>query len=139
MGGDRRGPRIGETLNTLVYNQYWSGDVRGAEEARRAVELSEGSGDSPALALACTALSGVLMMADDPATATWAERSRVVAARLGRPDLEANALNCLGVARMTAGNRTARSCCAAASSWRGGFRTILRRAAGHEPGPRHAP
>jgi DNA-binding CsgD family transcriptional regulator/tetratricopeptide (TPR) repeat protein len=97
--------RHGEVLSVLSYNRYWSARTGPAREAaRQAIAVLEPLGPTPQLAVAYGALAGVLMQADDEESVEWSERALALARRLGRTDLEANALNYLGTMTMAAGD-----------------------------------
>ena len=98
---------VGGCLVRVSRHLFMAGDTDAAEvSAQRAVMILEPTGHGAALAEASLQEGAILAMTeDDPARATAILTSaRDLAVRVARPDLQALALNYLGIARMAAGD-----------------------------------
>jgi DNA-binding CsgD family transcriptional regulator len=100
--GDRR--KEGDTLRWLSRLAWWEGRQADAERAgREAVELLEGLGPGPELAMAYSNLSQLAMLAGKTEEAVaWGGRAIGLAERLGQTEILVHALNNVGTAEMQA-------------------------------------
>jgi DNA-binding CsgD family transcriptional regulator len=92
---------VGDGLRWISRLHYNLGDRDSAEAcAKAAIEALEGLGQGPQLAMAYANFALIKSLNDDRAPAiAWAARTLELAARLGRRDIEADALATLGVAK----------------------------------------
>lgn len=92
---------VGDGLRWLSRLHYNLGNRHSAEEcAKAAIEALEGLGQGPQLAMAYANFALIKSLNDDrDAAMQWADKTLDLAHRLGRRDIEADALATLGVAR----------------------------------------
>jgi DNA-binding winged helix-turn-helix (wHTH) protein/tetratricopeptide (TPR) repeat protein len=98
---------IGRALRLLSRFFWYSGNRERADtHARQAVELLERQGESGELAMAYSNRSQLAMLAGDTETAlAFGEKALQLAQALGQPEIESHALNNIGSARLSTGDR----------------------------------
>ncbi len=92
---------VGDGLRWLGRLHYNLGDRQSSEQcAKAAIETLEGLGQGPQLAMAYANFALIKSLNDDrEAAIDWAAKTLTLADRLGRRDIEADALATLGVAK----------------------------------------